>query len=132
MRFYAGHPLRTAAGHNIGALCILDSRVRPFSVEEQQGLQQLAQLASRLLSLRLYLQERQAMPSAAWISLYDILYAALAHVEESDAQLRQRHLLPEDARCLQQRLLQLHVEATIARMYRQIAQIQAASLPKTQ
>ncbi|UOR06959.1 GAF domain-containing protein [Hymenobacter aerilatus] len=129
MRFYAGHPLRTAEGHNIGALCILDSRVRTFSPRERQCLQQLAQLASHLLALRLSLQARQPMPSPEWLSLYDILYATFDQLEESDAHLRERRLLPEGARRFQEQSLHLHMEATIAKMQQRIAQIQAALLP---
>lgn len=42
IRFYAGAPLATADGHNIGTLCIIDSRPRELSVEDRASLRDLA------------------------------------------------------------------------------------------
>ena len=42
IRFYAGAPLRTAAGFVIGSLCVLDTRPRAFSAREMKLLQALA------------------------------------------------------------------------------------------
>jgi len=38
MRFYAGAPIRTSKGMNIGTLCILDDRPRKLSEEEKETL----------------------------------------------------------------------------------------------
>ena len=42
LRFYAGAPLRTADGHVLGALCILDRDARTLEEREQQLLEKLA------------------------------------------------------------------------------------------
>jgi phosphoserine phosphatase RsbU/P len=51
IRFYAGHPLRGPRGHNVGTLCIADSRPREMSQREVQTFQKLAKLAEHELSL---------------------------------------------------------------------------------
>lgn len=46
LRFYAGAPLRTADGHALGSLCLLDPRPRPdLTAAERATLLDLAQLA---------------------------------------------------------------------------------------
>ena len=53
IRFYAGAPLRSPDGHNLGTLCVLDSQPRlPWRAEERQRLQWLADLVMRELELR--------------------------------------------------------------------------------
>lgn len=42
IRFYAGAPLRTATGHVIGSLCVLDTRPRSINAREVKLLQALA------------------------------------------------------------------------------------------
>jgi PAS domain S-box-containing protein len=42
--FYAGAPLRTASGHKLGALCIVDHEPRDFTEAECETLRDLAQL----------------------------------------------------------------------------------------
>lgn len=53
IRFYAGVPLRTEDGFNIGALCIMDTKARAeFSAQDTQSLQDLAQIVMSELQLR--------------------------------------------------------------------------------
>jgi diguanylate cyclase (GGDEF)-like protein len=52
IRFYLGVPLRTAAGYNIGALCINDTAPRVVSQDEIDVLQDLARLAVDEMELR--------------------------------------------------------------------------------
>ncbi|MHA7180175.1 GAF domain-containing protein [Arthrobacter sp. MDB2-24] len=42
VRFYAGHPICTAAGWRIGTLCLMDDRPRTFTQEDVQVLRRLA------------------------------------------------------------------------------------------
>ena len=49
MRFYAGAPLRNAAGYPIGALCVIDRQPRQLSGPEQARLQALAAVVMQLL-----------------------------------------------------------------------------------
>lgn len=52
MNFYAGQPLRTPDGFNIGALCVIGREARTFSPDEQQLLHYLATTVMLLLELR--------------------------------------------------------------------------------
>ncbi len=52
-RFYAGAPLETADGHNLGTLCILDREPRELSTEQQACLQDLAAIVVNELELRM-------------------------------------------------------------------------------
>lgn len=53
IRFYAGAPLRSPDGHNLGTLCVLDTTPRPpLEPERLQQLQWLADLVMRELELR--------------------------------------------------------------------------------
>ncbi len=54
IRFYAGSPLRTADGYNVGSLCILDTRTRdPLSDPEREQLRDLATIVIEAMELRL-------------------------------------------------------------------------------
>jgi serine/threonine protein kinase len=61
LRFYAGVPLRTRDGYNLGTLCILDREPRPFSEEDIKALEDLAALVMEDLELRL---ESRRLPRA--------------------------------------------------------------------
>ena len=81
MRFYAGHPLRNAAGYNIGALCVIDRQPRQLTAAEQQRLQHLAQVVMQLLELRLALHRHPEHASATWVSLYERLDLSLTRLD---------------------------------------------------
>lgn len=42
VRFYAGHPVSTAAGWRIGTLCLIDDRPRAFSEDDERMLRRFA------------------------------------------------------------------------------------------
>jgi diguanylate cyclase (GGDEF)-like protein len=52
IRFYAGAPLATQEGHNLGTLCVIDRLPRNFSAAQVKLLQDLADLVVRELELR--------------------------------------------------------------------------------
>ena len=53
IRFYAGAPLHSPDGHNLGTICVIDTQPRPpLEPIEQQQLQWLAELVMRELELR--------------------------------------------------------------------------------
>jgi PAS domain S-box-containing protein len=58
LRFYAGALLKTADGHPIGTLCVLDYRPRTLDARQQEALCQLARQVMSQLELRLTLLER--------------------------------------------------------------------------
>ncbi len=53
LKFYAGVPLRTSEGHNLGTLCILDFEPRQLTPRETASLEDLAAMVMNELELRL-------------------------------------------------------------------------------
>ncbi|MFZ9950719.1 MAG: GGDEF domain-containing protein [Vulcanococcus sp.] len=52
VRFYAGAPLRSAEGHNLGTLCVIDRRPRQLDAAKLRQLECMADLVMRELELR--------------------------------------------------------------------------------
>jgi diguanylate cyclase (GGDEF)-like protein len=52
VRFYAGVPLKTSDGHNIGTICAFGSEPRTFSERDTQILSELGRMAMHELELR--------------------------------------------------------------------------------
>ncbi|MEB3168048.1 MAG: sensor domain-containing diguanylate cyclase, partial [Synechococcaceae cyanobacterium] len=52
IRFYAGAPLRSADGHNLGTLCVIDREPHQLDARQIQQLQWLADLVMREIDLR--------------------------------------------------------------------------------
>lgn len=52
VRFYAGSPLTTQRGYNLGTLCVIDTQPRVFSEHEQQRLSAFTALLMRELEWR--------------------------------------------------------------------------------
>ncbi|MEZ4448227.1 MAG: protein kinase [Nannocystaceae bacterium] len=68
IRFYAGAPLRTADGHALGTLCVIDRAPRSLRDDQREGLRALADEVVRELALRREFRElgrEGARPSAA-------------------------------------------------------------------
>ncbi|HWN96548.1 MAG TPA: response regulator, partial [Methylomirabilota bacterium] len=57
VRFYAGMPLRTSDGFNIGTLCVMDARKRRLSEQQREALRILAHQVMAQLELRRHLVE---------------------------------------------------------------------------
>lgn len=49
IRFYAGHPLQSIEGYNLGTLCLLDSQPREFSQTQADSLVDLAKIVEKYL-----------------------------------------------------------------------------------
>lgn len=60
LRFYAGVPLTTADGHNLGTLCVIDKQARPVDQAQIEDLQDLASMVVDQLELRLAARQAQA------------------------------------------------------------------------
>jgi diguanylate cyclase (GGDEF)-like protein len=52
IRFYAGAPLRSASGHNLGTLCVIDRQPKQPNPAQLRQLELLSQLVMRELELR--------------------------------------------------------------------------------
>ncbi|MET0314650.1 MAG: GAF domain-containing protein [Hansschlegelia sp.] len=63
IRFYAGAPLRTAEGHVLGSLCVIDGKPRPEGLTERQAdaLRTLGRQVMSQMELRRALGERDAL-----------------------------------------------------------------------
>jgi signal transduction histidine kinase len=53
LRFYAGAPLKTADGHRLGTICVIDHKPREITAEEAETLSDLASVVVDELELRL-------------------------------------------------------------------------------
>lgn len=85
LRFYAGHPLQTPQGYNIGVLGIAGRTARIFDEAHQQRLRALTALAMQLLQLRLTISHSRFKPSPAWILFHDELTQCMGQLHHSDA-----------------------------------------------
>jgi len=56
IRFYAGAPLTTAAGHNIGTLCVIDREPRRLTDEQRAALRTLSRQVVQQLEARAHLK----------------------------------------------------------------------------
>ncbi len=59
LQFYAGVPLRTPDGYNLGTFCILDREPRTFNAADRRTLEDLAAIVMNDLEMRL--QSREAI-----------------------------------------------------------------------
>jgi GAF domain-containing protein len=66
IRFYAGAPLRTARGHTLGMLCVIDQFPRPTGLTSRQerALKALARQTVANIDLRRLIRERDAALAA--------------------------------------------------------------------
>jgi two-component sensor histidine kinase len=53
LRFYAGIPLRTSDGYNLGTLCVIDKEPRPIDQDQIEDLKDLASMVMDQLEFRL-------------------------------------------------------------------------------
>ncbi|HYD40502.1 MAG TPA: ATP-binding protein [Anaeromyxobacter sp.] len=65
IRFYAGVPIRSAAGIPLGTICLIDQEARQMPPEALESLAQLARLVEDALELRRRLHQLEALLGAA-------------------------------------------------------------------
>lgn len=66
LRFYAGVPLRTSDGFNLGTLCVIDREPRPIDEQQIEDLKDLASIVMDEMELRL--SARQAVARAQMLA----------------------------------------------------------------
>lgn len=90
VRFYAGMPLKTRAGHVIGSLCAIDSKPRLFDLRETRILQHLADATMDRIEL---------LQTASSDSLTEAL-TRRAFKQEADEMILQAQQLRQDIACI--------------------------------
>ena len=65
IKFYAGVPLTTEEGHNIGTLCVLDQTSRELDNEQLKALKALSSQVMKQLELRILLIEAEKLKLSA-------------------------------------------------------------------
>ena len=53
IRFYAGVPLKTQDGYNLGTFCVLDTKPRELTAVQQETLKDFAAMVMHEMELRL-------------------------------------------------------------------------------
>lgn len=83
IRFYAGAPIVSPTGHNLGTICVIDKRPRVLTKEQERALTILSNQVTKLLELRLKsnLIEKRAKELVAINEL-----SATAFVKQKDAE----------------------------------------------
>lgn len=61
VRFYAGYPLRSEAGHNVATLCVVDTQPRSMLDEDMEKFRRLAELAEHELNMLGLIATQQEM-----------------------------------------------------------------------
>lgn len=79
--FYAGHPLHTSTGYNIGSLCVIDHQPRALSALEQQRLAALADIVLELFDLRLAVLEWPEVAPAMWDAIHRSIGTSLTRID---------------------------------------------------
>lgn len=64
LRFYAGVPLTSGAGNNLGMLCVIDTVPRNLTIDQQEALMILGKQVVKQLELRLKNQELERVTEA--------------------------------------------------------------------
>ena len=81
LRFYVGVPLRTADGHNLGTLNVIDFEPRTVTDEELQTLQELAGVVMDELELRLAARSQLEERRRRALELHDDVVQRLAYAQ---------------------------------------------------
>ena len=81
IRFYCGMPLRTRGGHNLGTLCVIDTRPRKLTARQQSTLRMLASLVVDILEsdARLSVAESRSPGQESADKTVALLLSSLGH-----------------------------------------------------
>ena len=96
IRFYAGAPLPTEDGHNIGSLCVLDTVSRPFDDEQRAMLIHLADIVMDELVLHRAARELRENESILRQALRENSQLAVAIANIMSGVVVTNHRLPDN------------------------------------
>lgn len=118
LRFYAGVPLRTSDGYNLGTLCVIDQEARPISQDEIDDLKDLASVVMDQLELRL--SARRAV-SKAEIMGHEIEHRVKNSLQFISAMLNMQGRQPDvPAAASEQLQLAANRVAAVARVHQNV------------
>jgi two-component sensor histidine kinase len=102
LRFYAGVPLQTSDGHNLGTLCIIDKEPRPIDQGQIDDLRDLASIVMDQMELRLSAKrsigqaqlmareiDHRVMNSLQFVSALLSMHSRLPNTAEASEHLKQ-------------------------------------------
>jgi GAF domain-containing protein len=84
LRFYAGSPLRTQEGYNLGTLCVIDKRPRTLTETQARVLDDLAALVVDELELRLAARRQARRATELNDDVVQALVVAKMHLQLDD------------------------------------------------
>lgn len=93
IRFYAGIPLPSIGGHNVGSFCLIDTAPRHLSEQGAEALKDLANIARDLLRLRETSQQHAKLYAAAkaqeqvFQESFDLAGLGVMHVQAADGRV---------------------------------------------
>jgi two-component sensor histidine kinase len=115
LRFYAGVPLRTHDGYNLGTLCVIDKEPRPISQDQIDDLKDLASVVMDQLELRL--SARRAVARAE-IMAREIDHRVMNSLQFVSALLTMQSRIPDLTDAAGQLRMAANRVGSIARVHR--------------
>lgn len=125
LRFYAGVPLRTADGYNLGTLCIIDREARPIDRKQIDDLEDLASVVMDQLELRL--SARKAV-SQAQLMAREIDHRVMNSLQFISGLLTMQSRVPDVADAAGQLQMAANRVAAVARVHRHFISDEAAEV----
>jgi len=123
LRFYAGVPLRSSDGYNLGTLCVIDKTPRPIDQTQIDDLKDLASLVMDQLELRL--SARRAV-SKAEIMAREIDHRVMNSLQFISSLLVMQSRVPDLSNAAGQLRMAANRVAAVARVHRHFSSDEAA------
>jgi two-component sensor histidine kinase len=115
LRFYAGVPLQTSDGHNLGTLCIIDKEPRPIDQSQIDDLTDLASMVMDQMELRL---SARIAVGQAQLMTREIDHRVMNSLQFVSSLLTMHSRLPDAAAAAEHLVLAANRVATVARVHR--------------
>ncbi len=125
LRFYAGVPLRTNDGYNLGTLCIIDKAPRPIDQTQIDDLKDLASVVMDQMELRL--SARRAV-SKAEIMAREIDHRVMNSLQFISGLLTMQSRMPDLTDTAAQLQMAANRVAAVARVHRHFYSNEAAEM----